>query len=352
MADPSESVEVSDKLLTTLTLKDGDEYPPLTDERLQQRLNDLGDDPGQLETLKKLRDLQNEQDKISIVYLREKQELEDRYEKSVAPIYSNRKAELEAHPIQLFWFRAFEHCEVLRENITDKDAASLKYLTDVSCDTVTKRKEAKPNTPPPGMPIGSFVLTFRFADNPFFENDVLTKTYIMHDEDSEELHEARGTKVLWKPGKDLTVRTMRKKTKNGRVLIKKQHTDSFFNFFSPPTRTIEDGADMDEAMLDELEDVMDADYELGDCIRSDVIPRALLYYLNIAEASESDSDSDSELAEEYGDNRGPEVPNSQGNENGGGMDDDEDSDSSDDPDRQKPSALPPAAQTAEECKQQ
>lgn len=350
MAAPDEGLEVTDQM-QNLSMQEKDAYPDLTDDRLRQRLEDLGDDPSQFETLKKLRDLQNKHDIVFTEYLREKQEIEDRYERKVAPLLSQRKAELQQNPIKLFWFRAFEHCEVLRENITDKDAVALKYLTDVTCDTVTKRKETNPGAPP-SMPVGSFTLTFRFADNPFFENDVLTKTYIMDEDDFEELSEARGSKVLWKSGKDLTIRTMKKKTKSGRVLIKKEPTDSFFNFFNPPARTMEDGTDMDEAMLEELEDVLDADFELGDCIRSDVIPRALLYYLNIAEASESSEKGSEATTETDSDNNKQQAPNGQMKEGNGDPGNDDDSEDSDDSDPPKPSGLPPAAKTAEECKQQ
>lgn len=285
--------DVAHELNRQLSMQERDAYPELTDQRLQRLFDGLDDQqPHQLDSLKRLRDLQKEHDQVFTDYLREKQQLEDKYEGKIRPLYRSRKEELDAHPINLFWFKAFEHCEVLRENITDKDALALKYLTDVSVETVTKQKEVSPNTPP-SIPIGSFTLTFRFADNPFFENDHLTKTYIMQEDDFEELQEARGTKVLWKPGKDLTVRTMKKKTKNGRVLIKKQPTDSFFNFFSPPSQVLENGSDVEESVMDELDDVLDADFELGDCIRSDVIPRALMYYLNIAEVSDDDNDSDS-----------------------------------------------------------
>lgn len=356
MVQPSDGAELVDQLRDKLNVGGGDSSTVLSDELLQRLSPDLHDDPGQRESLQKLRDLQAEHDKAFNDYLREKQELEDRYEKKVSPLFTSRKAQLDAHPIKLFWFKAFEHCEVLRENITDKDAVALKYLTDVSCETVTQRTDVAPDVPP-SLPVGSFTLTFRFADNPFFENDVLTKTYIMHVDDFEELDEARGTKVLWKHGKDLTVRQLKKKTKNGRVLIKKQPTDSFFNFFSPPQHTLEEEGEVDKSMLDELEDVMDADFELGESIRSEVIPRALLYFLNIAERSDDGNEEDSTEEDSTDDDDGYDddghgAPNGQRTEKSPGLDEDDASDDSDDSGAPKRSSLPPAAQSAEECKQQ
>eukprot|EP00177_Eucheuma_denticulatum_P008612 GFKZ01015671.1.p1 GENE.GFKZ01015671.1~~GFKZ01015671.1.p1 ORF type:complete len:358 (-),score=75.07 GFKZ01015671.1:309-1382(-) len=261
----------------------------LSDSRLADMVPELHRDAAQTSSLRAIRDLQLEHDQLFERYIREKQELEDRFEKLFAPIVKQRKKHLDENPIRLFWYKAFENCEALRENITDRDGLALRYLTDVSCETVTMNKTIHRSTTE-GLPVGSFVLTFRFEANPFFENEVLTKTYVMLEDDFEELDEARGTKIVWKAGKDLTVKTMRKKSKDGRVLIRKQPTDSFFNFFSPPSSLLNDDNEIDQDMLDEMEDIIDADFELGDTIRSEVIPRALLFYLNVAEQDEDSED--------------------------------------------------------------
>lgn len=269
----------------------------LSDARLADMAPELHMHEGQTSSLRAIRDLQLDHDQLFEIYIREKQQLEDRFEKMFAPIITQRKKHLDDNPIHLFWYKAFENCEALRENITDRDGLALRYLTDVSCETVTMNKDVQRSTTK-GLPVGSFVLTFRFAENPFFENKVLTKTYVMLEDDFEELDEARGTKVVWKQGKDLTVKTMRKKAKDGRVLIRKQPTDSFFNFFSPPSAMLDDENDVDQDVLDEMEDIIDADFELGDTIRSEVIPRALLYYLNVAEQDGDTEDDDESTSTE------------------------------------------------------
>lgn len=349
--DP-QATELSDALRATLHLNANAEADdPLSDERLEQLVPASLEDPTLRDSLQTLRDLQTEHDQFFADYLREKQELEDRYEARFAPLFDRRKARLDEHPISLFWFKAFEHCEALRENITDKDAVALKYLTDVSCETVTMAKAAQEGVMP-GLTVGSFVLSFRFADNPFFENDVLTKTYIMHEDDFEELEGTVGSKVLWKPGKDLTVRTLKKKTKNGRVLIKKTPTDSFFNFFSPPQGISEAEDEADPQLIEELEDVLEADFELGECIRSDVIPRALLYYLNIAEADDDDEDEDEDDGEEDESEDAGDPPNGREENKDYDADNDDDDDDEEMDGRTKHTPLPPPAQSVEECKQQ
>lgn len=285
-----------------------------------------------------LRDLQKDHDAIFSDYIREKQQLENKYEAQFAPTYQSRRDALAQSNIENFWFVAFENCQVLRENITDKDAVALRYLSDVACQTATS------GAPNPPLPIGSFTIRFTFRDNPFFENDVLTKTYIMQDDDFEDLAEARGCRILWKPGKDLTIRTFKKKTRNGRVLVKKQPTDSFFNFFTPP----EPDTDMDPELMDELEDVRDADFELGECIRSDLIPRALLYFLNIVEGDDDEDDDDEDDDDGADDENGavngldPDVD-----------DDDDDEDHEKHPVRmEKPVGNTQAPPPPEDCKQQ
>lgn len=262
----------------------------LSDESLRTKIApDLFANPNTRHTLTTLRDLQRRHDEIFADYMRDKQALEDKYEKRFSPIFSMRERRLQEAPLPGFWSCAFDNCEVLRENITEKDAVALRYLTDVSCDTVTIGNR---DTFSSDLALGSFILTFRFRENPFFENEQLTKTYVMEQNDFEDLAEARGCRILWKGTKDLTMRTMKKKGKNGRIVIKKQATDSFFNFFSPPQGVTDAHGELDATVIEELEDVMDADLELGECIRAEVIPRALLYFLDIAEGGDGGEEDD------------------------------------------------------------
>ena len=95
--------------------------------------------------------------------------------------------------------------------------------------------------------IQAFTLHFHFHPNDYFTNTVLTKEYHMKCEPSEddpfsfegpEIYKCTGCAVNWKQGKNLTVKTVKKKQKhkskgNVRTVTKTVKNDSFFNFFDP-----------------------------------------------------------------------------------------------------------------------
>ena len=102
-----------------------------------------------------------------------------------------------------FWLSAMKNQGSLAEMITDRDEAALKHLTDVRMEYLDK----------PG-----FRLIFEFAENEFFTNKVITKTYFYQNESGyggDFIYDhAEGDKIDWKAGKDLTVRIESKKQRN------------------------------------------------------------------------------------------------------------------------------------------
>lgn len=102
-----------------------------------------------------------------------------------------------------FWLSAMKNQVSLAEMITDRDEAALKDLTDIQMEYLDK----------PG-----FRLIFQFADNEFFTNKTITKTYFYQNESGyggDFIYDhAEGDKINWKDGKDLTVRVESKKQRN------------------------------------------------------------------------------------------------------------------------------------------
>lgn len=302
------------------------------DPGLEERLAALSLSEAGAASLEVLRDLQDGHESLFEQYAKERRALDDKYAAQFAPIYSKRSEELRKGSLPGFWLTAFLNCEVVADNVTEKDQTALRFLRDVTAKEVSA-EDAEQSPENGKLTAGSFTITFHFDENPFFENETLTKTYVMEEEDDAELDEAVGCSIRWKPGKDLTHRIMKKKIRGGRggagkVITKKEPCDTFFNFFSPPSPP-GDGRDFDDDELDALEDVVSADFELGDTIRSDVVARAVLYFIDDVER-----DAEGEGGEEGEMDEGDDEA------------EDEESD-----DSQPPPPLPPA-QNPEECKQQ
>eukprot|EP00241_Pyramimonas_parkeae_P005056 CAMPEP_0114253202 /NCGR_PEP_ID=MMETSP0058-20121206/16259_1 /TAXON_ID=36894 /ORGANISM="Pyramimonas parkeae, CCMP726" /LENGTH=381 /DNA_ID=CAMNT_0001367217 /DNA_START=72 /DNA_END=1217 /DNA_ORIENTATION=+ len=332
---------------------------------LQEKLDSLvGRSSGYIESLPmKIRDrvqalqtLQGEYDELEEKFQEEKAALEAKYAKLYDPLYSKRSdivtgrvdvehsAESEAEPAQEveeeaegeegpdktvgipeFWLRAMKNHELLEEQITAKDEGPLKYLVDVKSDKDLGEDEK------------GFRLHFHFLPNPYFSNSILTKSYYMVDENDPILERAEGTEINWKAGKNVTVKVMKKKPKKGgknaKPITKTEQCESFFNFFSPPT-VPDDEEEIDEEEAERLQEVMEADYEMGATLREKVIPRAVAWFTGEAMMEEFDDEDEEE------DDEG---------------DDDEDEDEDDEDEESKPisgGTAPPAGEQPPECKQQ
>lgn len=102
-----------------------------------------------------------------------------------------------------FWLSAMKNQVSLAELITDRDEPILKLLTDIRMEYLEQ----------PG-----FRLIFEFAENKFFSNKLITKTYFYQEESGyggEFIYDhAEGDKIDWKAGEDVTVRIEQKKQRN------------------------------------------------------------------------------------------------------------------------------------------
>lgn len=101
-----------------------------------------------------------------------------------------------------FWLSAMKNSS-LAETITDRDEEALKWITDIRMEYLDR----------PG-----FRLIFEFAENEFFNNKTITKTYYYQEENGyggDFIYDhAEGDRIDWKPGKDMTVNIESKKQRN------------------------------------------------------------------------------------------------------------------------------------------
>ncbi|KAF7970687.1 hypothetical protein HWV62_23290 [Athelia sp. TMB] len=194
-----------------------------------------------------------------------------------------------------FWLTALRNHIGLSEIITERDAGALKHLLDIQISYLGKEE------PKPG-----FKLTFIFSPNEFFENETLEKTYVYQEEvgyGGDFVYDrAIGTPIKWKEEKDLTkefeIKKQRNKNTNRTRLVRKaKPTESFFNFFTPPP-PIEEDSEIDEDELEEIEEKLEIDYQIGEDLKEKIIPRAVDYFTGKAleyEAMDDDEDDYEDL---------------------------------------------------------
>ncbi|XP_004611739.1 nucleosome assembly protein 1-like 3 [Sorex araneus] len=171
-----------------------------------------------------------------------------------------------------YWLTVLRNVDKLGTKIQKYDEPILKYLSDVSL------KFSKP-----GQPI-SYTFEFHFLPNPYFRNEVLTKSYIITSKPDHndpffscgwEIEDCKGCKIDWRRGKDVTVTTTYSRTTaTGEIEIKPRIVPnaSFFNFFSPPEIP-------KIGKLEPREDaILDEDFEIGQILHDNVILKSVYYY--------------------------------------------------------------------------
>jgi len=266
---------------------------------------------------------------------KEDEEEEDEEETKEA----EEKKEDEGEPtngIPEFWLSAMKNQISLAEMITDRDEEALKQLTDIRMEYLDR----------PG-----FRLIFEFAENEFFTNKTITKTYYYKDENGyggDFIYDhAEGSKIDWKADKDLTLRLESKKqrnknTKQTRIVKISVPTESFFNFFSPP----QPPADDDESVASDIEERLELDYQLGEDIKEKLIPRAIDWFTGEAlQFEELGEDIDPDDFEDEDDEDEDEDEDEDDDEDERGSDRDVDDDSDEEDGTSKPK------KEAAECKQ-
>jgi len=104
------------------------------------------------------------------------------------------------------------------------------------------------------------------------------------------IEKCEGTDILWKEGRDVTKKKIKKKSKakkgGAKTITKTVDQESFFNFFKTVTMpTEEELLKKDEAQEEEEEknigEQMDSDYDLGNEFKDQLIPLAVEYYMEI-----------------------------------------------------------------------
>lgn len=284
---------------------------------------------------------------IEADYLRERRQLEAKYQGLRRPVYAARAGIVaggansgdaqQQQPLPGFWLNAMMHNSLLASYVEEHDRDALLFLQNVTCTELLSADDG------PDAPSG-FQLTFQFAEsNPFFSNRELTKRLVvesLYGHGTPNLNESVGTDIQWKEGKKLTVMIEERQVPVGggrggrgrrgggqgggrtRTVRTEVPRESFFSFFG----TRQDLGEEELATMTPEEQERDAngwslDYAIANVFRTKLIPNALAWYLN--EASDSDD-------EYYDDDDG------EGEEDEDDEDDHEDDDEEEDDDDDAP----------------
>lgn len=231
----------------------------------------------------------------------------------------NGKEEEEEKGVKNFWLETLQSFRITSEIIQEHDEPILSYLQDIQVKLFDKK------------PYG-YTLEFHFAENPYFTNKVLTKTYQLKIEvdsndpfsyEGPDLEKATGCTINWNPTKNVCMKLVKKKLKSKnkkqppKIVSKEEKQDSFFNFFETPKVRSEDSEDnkkvakMSESEADEDDDAehdadlyLIADFEIGQYLKEKIIPKAILFFTGDGvddEFDEDDYEDEDEEDEEEGD---------------------------------------------------
>ncbi|KAJ1900757.1 histone chaperone [Kickxella alabastrina] len=191
-----------------------------------------------------------------------------------------------------FWLTALNNHPQVAELITERDQEAVKFLRNISLEYLTAE---------PG-----FKLLFEFAENPFFSNSVLVKTYYYEQSEVSGILEfkgAEGTEINWKPENDLSVTIETKKqrhktTNRTRVVKKTVPSKTFFSFF---TTVAEPESDDESEGAEEVRDSIEVDYELAEEFKDKIIPNAVDWFTGKALEYEGMEQYDDEFMDDYDD---------------------------------------------------
>jgi nucleosome assembly protein 1-like 1 len=190
-----------------------------------------------------------------------------------------------------FWYHVLNNVGQISDIICEYDVPILKFLNDITTEITSE-----PN---------GFILSFHFDENPYFTNTVLKKYYDMKMSPDEEnpfsydgptVIKSKGTLINWKEGKNVTKKVVKKKQKKGsgagRYTTKTVDNESFFNFFDEALK------EYSEDLSPEAEETLNNDFEIGQLLRDQILPHAVLYYTGEAADDAEDDYFDDEEDDE------------------------------------------------------
>ncbi|CAI5524752.1 unnamed protein product [Closterium sp. Naga37s-1] len=208
------------------------------------------------EALQQLTAIQDELDKVNEEASDKVLEVEQKYNKLKRPIYERRQQLVSE--VNDFWMTVLLNHGLLHAFFTEEDRQVLEYLRGLD---VEDYKDIK---------LG-YSITFAFAENPYFSNKELTKSYKYTEEGTANVE---ATKIEWKEGMDLTAPKPKQDKPGKKRQLEEQ--ESFFKWFE----------------VDEATQGTTAPDDVAELIKDDVWANPLNHYLQEGEDFEEDEDDE------------------------------------------------------------
>jgi len=260
------------------------------------------------ETQKALEEIdanQNEIDALNEQASEEILKVEQKYNKLRKPFYEKRNEIIKRVP--KFWLTAFINHPQISALIEEEEEDCLQYLTKLEVEEFEDIKSG-------------YKINLLFDQNPYFEDDVLTKEFHM---ESTGDPVSQSTKIRWKEGFDLAAKAAQRaaaaSAKNGGGRKRPLEHRSFFSWFCDNTDPTTD--DVAEVIKDDMwpnplqyflvpdieveengEEEEDLDDEEDDVDENVVV---LEEEEEDGEGEEGEDDDDEEVGEEEGDDSAP-----------------------------------------------
>ena len=264
-----------------------------------------------------LENLHEKRAEIEIQFKKELAVLEKKYEDMYAPLYADRariingerevteeeyagreesgvalveeKSSSDIKGIPEFWLNVLKRSQ-LAGLVFEADEAALKYLRDIKSDRVIDEEAPK------------LTVSFHFAPNEFFSNEVLSMTVIFNPQGNGVVG-WESSPIAWKEGKNLCFKTvtrkMRHRSKPGVFTNKEsqEEIDSFFHLFDEISGCDHDHEEGEEHDHDDQESKIMANAEICSFLDRYIIPGAIEWYMGRGD----DGNGDDEDYEEYED---------------------------------------------------
>ncbi|XP_045597999.1 protein SET [Procambarus clarkii] len=227
-------------------------------------------DPETQKALEEIDSCQNEIDQLNEKASEEILKVEQKYNKLRKPNFENRSKIIQRIPN--FWVTAFVNHPQISAILEEEEEECLHYLTKLDVEEFDDIKSG-------------YRIKFHFEENPYFENDVLTKEFHLGSTGDPA---SQSTEIKWKGGHNLVERfrqRMQQGEKGGTGRKRPLELRSFFSWFS----------DHGDPSADEIAEV----------IKDDMWPNPLQYFLvpDIeVENGEGDDDEEELEDEEVDDN--------------------------------------------------